>query len=351
MAGVFISHAFADKAIVDPFVDDIIRLGCAVPAQQIFYSSGADTGVPSGKDLNAYVREQVAEASIVVAIISPTFQTRPVCVAELGASWSRVDNLFPIAVPGMPRTDLEGVLVGMLVKHLDDGEALDELHTRVTKAVGTTTTAQTWNQYRAKWLASVESYAAKLQMPTIITPDSFDRLTSELDGTRAALQASESDRHSLEDKLERVAAAKSAAEVADVLLPENEVERFEALREAASDAVGELPGIVGEALWYSIFEGEMPRPSYWDEKPRLEAAEDAKRDGWLRVTSSEGFEPDEGIKAVEDAFQAVGALRRMLDEESSADFGKWFHEKYGMTPDLSKRLVWNQLVAPQRAWR
>lgn len=108
MPGVFISHAFADRALVDPFVDDVIRLGCGVPPEQVFYSSGEDTGVPSGEDLNAYVRKQVADASIVVAVISPTFQTRPFCVAELGAAWAKVGNLFPIAVPGMGRTDLEG---------------------------------------------------------------------------------------------------------------------------------------------------------------------------------------------------------------------------------------------------
>src|SRR5919198_1147892 len=41
-----------------------------------------------------------------------------------------------IAVPGMPRTDLEGVLVGMLMKYLDDGSALDELHARISEALG-----------------------------------------------------------------------------------------------------------------------------------------------------------------------------------------------------------------------
>lgn len=352
MAGVFISHASADKVIVDPFVDDLIRLGCSVPPAQIFYSSGADTGVPSGKDLNAYVREQVGEASLVVAIISPMFQTRPVCVAELGAAWSRVDNLFPIAVPGMDRTDLEGVLVGMLVKCLNDGDVLDELHTRVTKAVGTTTSAQTWNKYRAKWLASVDSYAAQLQTPKLVSPTAFDQLTSELEGTRAALQESEGERRSLEEKLRSVAAAKSADEIAEILLPKDEVERFEALREAAADAVAELPTIVGEAIWCSIFEGGMRRPDYWNDRDRREEAEEAKRDGFLRESSSgDEYEPDDSVKVVDEALRAVRALWRMLDEEITIEFSEWFHEKYGVTTDLSKRLVWNQLIAPRRPWR
>lgn len=96
MAGVFISHAFADKALVDPFEDDVLRLGCEVPRKQIFYSSGEDTGVPSGANLNTYVRDQVAEASIAVAVISPTFQSPPFCVAELGAGIEQVRQSVPM---------------------------------------------------------------------------------------------------------------------------------------------------------------------------------------------------------------------------------------------------------------
>jgi hypothetical protein len=110
MPEVFVSHAAADGALVDPFVDTVLKLGCGLDEAKIFYSSGEDTGLPSGFDLLHHVREEAAEAGLVVAIISPMFETRPVCVAELGAAWSRTGNLFPLAVPGMARTDMEGVL-------------------------------------------------------------------------------------------------------------------------------------------------------------------------------------------------------------------------------------------------
>ncbi|MGO8869860.1 MAG: toll/interleukin-1 receptor domain-containing protein [Acidimicrobiales bacterium] len=124
MPGVFISHAFADKSLVDEFVDTVVKLGCGLKSDQIFYSSGEDTGIPSGYDLLRHVRNEVGEAGLVIAIVSPAFQARPVCIAELGAAWSRVDNLFPLAVPGMDRTDMEGVLQGMVVRYLDDSAAL-----------------------------------------------------------------------------------------------------------------------------------------------------------------------------------------------------------------------------------
>src|ERR1700691_148450 len=110
MPGIFISHASADKVMVDEFVDNVVRLGCGVPPDLIFYSSGSDTGVPSGKDLNTYVRDQVGVVGLVVSLLTPAFQIRPFCVAELGAAWSRVDNLFPIKHPELDRDDLDGVL-------------------------------------------------------------------------------------------------------------------------------------------------------------------------------------------------------------------------------------------------
>lgn len=180
MGGVFFSHASADHELVDPFVDYIVRLGCGVPTSQTFYSSGEDTGVPSGYDLASHIRDRVADASIVVAIISPSFQTRPFCVAELGAAWARVGNLFPIAVPGMERTDLEGVLAGMAVRHLDEGSALDELHDRVGVAVGEATEAKSWGRYKAKWLANVQATSSDFRRCVLSRSRTTTALTRSL---------------------------------------------------------------------------------------------------------------------------------------------------------------------------
>lgn len=176
MPGVFVSHASVDKTFVDNFIDDIIRLGSEVPKGSIFYTSGADTGIPSGGNLNAYVKQKVGDAAIVVAILTPSFQTRPFCVAELGAAWSRTGLLFPVAAPGLERPDLQGVLKGLIVKYLDDSEALDELHEAVCSAVGTSPGAKTWNSYKAKWLAKVTRLAASLDAPKIITAEEFERV-------------------------------------------------------------------------------------------------------------------------------------------------------------------------------
>jgi len=162
MTRVFISHAAADREFVNAFVDTIVRLGCGVPRDSLFYSSGADTGVPAGEDLNAYVRAQVGDDALVIAVLTPTFQTRPFCIAELGAAWSRAGRLLPLAVPGMARSELDGVLKGMMVRRLDEGSTLDEVHDQIGRALGISTDARTWGQYRDNWLREVDGRLAAL---------------------------------------------------------------------------------------------------------------------------------------------------------------------------------------------
>jgi hypothetical protein len=136
MSRIFVSHANADVELVDAFVDRLLRNGSNLIPDELFYTSGEDTGIRSGDDLIATVRREVGDATLVVALITPTYQTRPVCIAELGAAWSRAGNLIPLTVPGFTRADLDGVLAGMTIRAMDDSAALDELHDRVKLASG-----------------------------------------------------------------------------------------------------------------------------------------------------------------------------------------------------------------------
>jgi hypothetical protein len=155
MSALFVSHASADRALVDEFVDSILRLGTGVSPEHLFYTSGRDSGVPSGQDLNAYVRGIATDAEIVIAVITPEFASSPYCLAELGAAWASVGRLFPLLHPAMSHNDLDGVLRGVAVRSLGDAGALDELHDRITQIVSSPTSASTWGQYRDRWLAAL----------------------------------------------------------------------------------------------------------------------------------------------------------------------------------------------------
>jgi hypothetical protein len=138
VAKIFISHAGVDKDFVDEFVETIVIRGCGADADSVFYSSGADMGVPSGSDVNTYIREQVSEADVVVALITPAFRARPYCMAELGAAWSRAGSMFPLTA-GVPREELDGVLKYDAVRDVGQASVLGELRDRITEILGKST--------------------------------------------------------------------------------------------------------------------------------------------------------------------------------------------------------------------
>lgn len=166
MPGIFISHAARDKPLADAFVDNIVRLGSGAPKEQVFYSSGPDTGVPTGSNLNEYLREKVTNVGLVIALITPTFKDRPFCIAELSVAWSRVGSLFPLTMPGTKPDDLDGVLSGLLVRSMTDEAALDELHDRICRETEADVEAATWGHYKETWLTSSKSLVKKIAKPT-----------------------------------------------------------------------------------------------------------------------------------------------------------------------------------------
>lgn len=343
MPDAFVSHAAADAVLVDQFVDIILKLGCGLKPEQIFYSSGEDTGVPSGNDLIHHVRAQVGDSGLVIAVISPMFQTRPVCVAELGAAWSRTDNLFPLAAPGMPRTDMEGVLTGMTVRYLDDSSALDELKDRVRKVTGTDSDATTWGRQKAKWLAMLDGLVAQLSKPETASVGEFNQLRGDLAGAREALSESQAEVREMKSRIEEYRAAESAEERAVALLPRDEKKRFEALQRDAQRVLWKLDPLVREAIYFDRVDGGMPWPNAYDDRDRSDAAARALQDGSMKETSDDRLVPDDQVTAVAEAQAAVQRLAEML-QDCSEDFDTWFREEYGAPPQLRRRQVWDDLL-------
>jgi hypothetical protein len=162
MARIFISHAHADKDLVDDFVDVVLDLGLGVEPDDIFYSSRRDSGVPSGHDLNARIRQAAGDAQLVIAILTPHFLASPYCMAELGAAWARADRLFPIALPGMAAADMVGVLSQMEIHGLDKKSALNELNHRIYERLDTKANPERWERHRDAWLVRLEAHQAAL---------------------------------------------------------------------------------------------------------------------------------------------------------------------------------------------
>jgi hypothetical protein len=349
VSGVFISHASADGEYVEQFVSTVLQLGCELQLAKgdLFYTSGADTGVPSGSDLMSYVRSEVGTAKLVVALVTPTYLTRPVCMAELGAAWGVVgdDKLFPLLAPGMQRGDLDGILPSLLIRYSDDREALDELHQRVGAAVGHHSGAPTWGRHVRKWEKSVAELSRALPAPDSVSQDDLEKLASRLAEANQVIDDMEGQIADLEEQLEAVSALKDPVAVARVTLPTDHQARFDALVARADVALRRLrPVVVGEAVRLDVLGTEMKWPDGYEDDSTRRDVQKAFDDGLLLEWISEDtVVPDYDFKNAEEARGALQDLVTFLDKHAEPELFEVFREDHGMPLDLNKRQVWELL--------
>lgn len=343
MRRIFVSHASVDVELVDAFVDRLLRNGTNLAPDEIFYTSGEDTGISSGEDLIATVRREVGDATLVIALITPSYPTRPVCIAELGAAWGRANSLMPLLLPGMQRTDLDGVLDGMTIRYMDDSAALDELHDRAKKAAGgRDVRAATWNRHKERWLSQVQDLASRLPTPPVVSAAEVEQARHDLDGARAALAEVEDENTELGRQVEALKLAKDPGDVAEALLSPDEQQRFEQLVEKLQATMRDFDRVVRDVLWAARWENGLARP--WQDDYRAQEADTNTSKGLIYLDGDEVLWPDTESEAIKRALEARDRLDEFLVDEASEDFDEWFRSKYDFGPSLSRKAVWDALL-------
>src|SRR5208282_1999975 len=132
---VFISHATADKAVVDMLVD-LIETGMGISHSKIFCTALEGMGIPPGSNFIEFIRGQIQRPKAVVLLLTQTYVTRPFCLAELGAAWAMGHQVFPLVLPPLRVGDLGDVLANSQMLRLDDPYALSQLREELTTALG-----------------------------------------------------------------------------------------------------------------------------------------------------------------------------------------------------------------------
>lgn len=341
---VFVSHANADKDYVDGFVNNVLIRGAGLTTSDIFYSSAPDTGIRSGQNLMEIVRNEAGNSQLVIALVTPIYQTRPVCVAELGAAWAR-QVLLPLMAPGMKRSELEGVLPGLLIESADEERALNDLADRI-RDLGFDFNTRSWGVGREQWEAFLRNNPNVVVKPPLPTVDQVKQLQQKLDTARAALDESEKEREELQGRIERLKQAKSASEIREADLPLDERERFEALMDAARKVVFRMPKSVAEALWHKTSERPYPMPDRSEDYIGNDGAHEQVNIGRLEYDEDTGeVHLDESYPDVSAAWGAVEALTDFLDvEERTEEFQLWFKNEFNAPMNLKKKGCWDAVV-------
>lgn len=135
---------------------------------------------------------------------------------------------------------------------------------------------------------------------------------------------------------------KDAAEIAEILLPEDDIERFKALRDKAVDELKEVAPAVREAIRYQL-SGEEMRWQDASEAGLESSAETAVSEGYLTDTGG-GLVPNDAHGRVRRATQAVDALNNALEGDSfESEFFDWFEREYDGPPNLWQGAIWRSV--------
>lgn len=175
---LFISHAYADKALADLLRDSLVLGG--VPTDWMFYSSARGTGIPSGQEVTTYLQRSLQQSGLVVELLSESFLSRPMCLMELGGAWALGVPTYPIVVPPLGRAtavqQIGNVQMGILGTDDELSQVFDELQDRITEDLEIRIKATEWNQAIRRFKQQFRSLLA--------TPSKSSATTSALTGGR-----------------------------------------------------------------------------------------------------------------------------------------------------------------------
>lgn len=341
---LFISHASADKKLIDAFVD-LLQTGIGLNHDQVFCTSLEGMDIPKGKDFIKFIHDKIQEPFLIIMIITPSYYESVFCLCELGATWAMSHSSFPIICPPIEYSDLEGVLKNQEVGKIDNPEDLDSLRDRIIEdgdIVNPSSTSR-WNVKRDQFLKKIRRLIPKMSGFTKV---SIDKYTELQDDYEAALQDALEKEEQLEETrrtIKRLKKIKDKKAVQEVLLDDmDEWEQFKTLVKDAKDRLDQLTDPPVEALYYDYFGGTYS-PSYWDKDWLRDEVKEAQERGYIYGAEDDDIKPNKDNPRVARAVEKLDKLEKFLAKASS-DFDEAFVEKHEIEPDITLRDFWESFL-------
>src|SRR5882724_4193649 len=179
MANLFISHAASDKLLVEAVVD-LLESGVGVPHRSIFCSSLKGQSIKPGKDFVDSIRENLKEATCVLALISEAYYASAFCICELGGVWLQSKSFLPVLVPPVDFANLKAVLNGLQVSKIASEDDLDELRDELIERLGIEGhSTPRWNAKRKAFREVLPERLKAIQFKGPVPRPAFEKLENE----------------------------------------------------------------------------------------------------------------------------------------------------------------------------
>lgn len=153
---IFVSHAHADKLLVDALVD-LIGTGVGIPSEEVFCTALEGLGIPAGSNFLDYIKGEIQKPEVVLLLITDNYLKRPFCLAEMGAAWAMSHKIIPLVGGMIGPSDVGVVLGATQILKLEEDNGLNQLFQELTTALGIK------NLNIPRWNAKKQQFSAFLR--------------------------------------------------------------------------------------------------------------------------------------------------------------------------------------------
>jgi hypothetical protein len=251
---IFISHASADKKIVDALVDHILIGAIGFKHQEIFYTSGEGMGVNSGADWRNSIRSNLLIVDVIFLIITPNYKSSEICLNEMGAAWTTDKVVLPVIIDPITYKTV-GVLAEVnQVEKLNTSKGLDNICDELLKVFKNMSPPKQarWTVQKKKCLEDINSCLKNEPFPKPVTKESIITLEETVKDLAEQNEVLFDDNAELRKYIESLESKKDAVVILEARKESgqiNSIEEFE-------DLIGEIQSILDtfdSSLITSIF--------------------------------------------------------------------------------------------------
>lgn len=341
---LFISHASVDEPVVKEFVE-LLESGIGISPQNIFCTSIKGQGIRPGVDFKSSIRENLDDATTVIALISENFYSSPFCMCELGGTWLQAKDFIPILVLPLQYRDLKAVLEGLQALRINSPEDLDELRDELAERLKIEPLpTPRWNNRRDRFLKNLpDKLIALLSSPTV-SREKFEKAIKTVEEYRQALNASEEKISHLETLINKLKKLKDADEIIKLEKKDmKDVEIFEKFVSDISKMLSQFSGITQEVI-FAHLRGEDYYPNRSSSYYTWDDAELPLQYKEIELNSEEnGVKLNTDHPKIRAILKSLSDFEEWLSEQSSEEFFDWYSRAHeGFIPELSDRNFWDK---------
>jgi hypothetical protein len=157
----FISHASADKKIIEAFNEKILMLGCGFQRQDIFCTLN-HSDIRTGDDFRNEIVNNMRTCDYVLCFISNNYKNSEVCQNEMGAAWVLEDKRFyPFKFPNVGFAELGFIAKVKQTADITDKSKLDEFYVEVCQRYNLQQDWMNFNKQKEDFVELVNEYLYK----------------------------------------------------------------------------------------------------------------------------------------------------------------------------------------------